>query len=65
MDIKKEVAELIKLELNKREGKKSMSPKAQQLDESSKHELLMSQDIEQLIKLEMQKAKTTARRGDR
>jgi hypothetical protein len=65
MDIKKEVAELIELELNKRKGKKSMSPKAQQADESSKRALFMSEDIEELIKLEMQKAKTITNSSER
>ena len=64
MDIKKEVAELIELELNKREGKKSMSPNAEKVDESTK-DLFMSEDIEQLIKLEMQKAKTTTNSSER
>jgi hypothetical protein len=63
MDIKKEVAELIELELSKRENKKF--PKAQQVDESSKHDLFKSEDIEQLIKLEIEKAKTMTNSSER
>jgi len=65
MDIKNEVAELIELELNKRGGKKSKSPKAQQVDESSKRGLLMSEDIEKLLKLELEKAKTMTNSSER
>jgi len=64
MDIKKEVAELIELELSKRKGKKSMVSNAQKVDESTK-DLFKSEDIEKLIKLELEKAKTMTNSSER